>query len=377
MSDEKEMTALESSVGADGEQSSQKCNDDIIPDETADYNSFDEDFDEWTDFPDGTRLSTMTMDELYDTAFETRPPLIDGFLYPGTYLFAGAPKYGKSFLSLQIAYHVSTGKPLWDLETSQGTVLYLALEDTFQRLQKRSYRMFGTESTPDLHFAVLANKAGAGLNDQLQSFIDEHPKTRLIIIDTLQRIRADNLEKSTYAADYDVVVQLKEFVDRNRLCLLLVHHTRKQKAKDIYEEISGTQGLFGAADGAILFYKESRISDYAQVNVTGRDQPDQIIDIVRDDDTLTWSFVVVETDLWQEPSEPILEALSAWLHEYGREWTGTATELAALLDTDLKPNKLSTKLNVHADKLLKEYGIAYRNTRTHDGRRITLCLTEA
>ena len=40
------------------------------------------------------------------------PPIIDGFLYPGVYLFVGAPKVGKSFLMAQLAYHVSTGTAL-------------------------------------------------------------------------------------------------------------------------------------------------------------------------------------------------------------------------------------------------------------------------
>ena len=69
--------------------------------------------------------------------------MIDGLLYPGTYIFAGSPKLGKSFLMAQLAYHVSTGTPLWNYTTRKGTVLYLALEDDYRRLQERLYRMFG------------------------------------------------------------------------------------------------------------------------------------------------------------------------------------------------------------------------------------------
>lgn len=57
-------------------------------------------------------LPTMTMNQLYDTVFSPKRPVIDDLLYPGTYLFVGAPKVGKSFLMAQIAHHVSTGKPL-------------------------------------------------------------------------------------------------------------------------------------------------------------------------------------------------------------------------------------------------------------------------
>ena len=95
---------------------------------------------------DPAYLPTVTMAELYDTVYESKPPVIEGLLQNGTYIFAGAPKVGKSFLMAQLAYHVATGQKLWDLEVHQGTVLYLALEDGYERLQRRMYRMFGVRA---------------------------------------------------------------------------------------------------------------------------------------------------------------------------------------------------------------------------------------
>lgn len=134
-------------------------------------------------------LNTISMDELYENVYRSRPPIIEGLLYPGTYLFVGAPKLGKSFFMAQLAYHISMGTPLWEYPVRKGTVLYLALEDDYRRLQERSYRMFGTESTENLHFAVNANQLGRGLNEQLADFVRCHIDTRLIIIDTLQKVR--------------------------------------------------------------------------------------------------------------------------------------------------------------------------------------------
>ena len=56
---------------------------------------------------DPAYLHTVSMNDLYQNIYQSRPPVIDGLLYPGTYLFAGAPKVGKSFLMAQLAYHVS------------------------------------------------------------------------------------------------------------------------------------------------------------------------------------------------------------------------------------------------------------------------------
>ena len=134
-------------------------------------------------------LPTVSMNDLYEQVYPGRPPVVDGLLYAGTYLFVGAPKVGKSFLMAQLAYHVSMGLSLWGYEVRQGTVLYLALEDNHRRLQERLYRMFGVESTGNLFFAIGAKQLGGGLEEQLKGFVREHTDTRLIIIDTLQKIR--------------------------------------------------------------------------------------------------------------------------------------------------------------------------------------------
>ena len=169
---------------------------------------------------DPNYLPTITMNELYENVYKSRPPVIDGLLRTGTYLMAGAPKVGKSFLVGQIAYHVSTGKPLWGYNVRQGTVLYLALEDDYQRLQERMSRMFGVEGTDDFHFTVWAKPLSDGLPEQLDGFLQEHPDTRLVIIDTLQKVRESTGENYSYASDYDVIGKLKQFSDTKCVCLI-------------------------------------------------------------------------------------------------------------------------------------------------------------
>ena len=137
-------------------------------------------------------LHTITMEELYDTVYPPKAAVVDKLIYNGTYLFVGAPKIGKSFLMAQLGYHVSMGLPLWDYQVNQGTVLYLALEDDYSRIQKRLSRMFGMESTPNFHFATQSKALNEGLEEQLTHFVAEHPDTRLIMIDTLQKVREIN-----------------------------------------------------------------------------------------------------------------------------------------------------------------------------------------
>lgn len=320
---------------------------------------------------DSSYLPTISMPELYENVYDGKPSTIGGLLYAGTYLFVGAPKVGKSFFMLQLAYHVSTGLSLWDYPVRKGSVLYLALEDDYHRLQERLYRMFGTDCAPDLHFSVTAHQLGSGLNEQLQGFITEHKDTRLIIIDTLQKVREIGGESYSYGSDYDIITQLKQFADSYKICLLLVHHTRKQKADDTFDMISGTNGLLGAADGAFLLYKQKRTSNKAVLEVSGRDQQDQKINLVRNDEKLCWDFESAETELWKEPPDPLLEKTAEFLKNKA-EWSGTATELVKLLKADIKPNVITLKINVMAGRLLDEYGITYDGKSTHNGRSITL-----
>lgn len=378
MSMEKEMTAPAASVGADAEQSSQKNTINSIPENSSEFNDLAEDFRkmqrEMLLQMDPTYLKTVSMTELFDSVYVSKPPLIDGLLYPGTYLFVGAPKMGKSFLMAQLAYHISTGTPLWNFTVQKGTVLYLALEDDYKRLQARLYRMFGAEGNEDLFFSVSAGQLGNGLDEQLTRFIQEHPDTHLIIIDTLQKIREVGGDRYSYASDYEIITRLKSFADSYGICLLLVHHTRKQQADDKFDMISGTNGLMGAADGAFLLQKEKRTSNIATLEVSGRDQQDQRLYLIRNTETLAWDLERAETELWKAPPEPLIEEIAKVITVDNPKWMGSPSDLVDYLGAEMKANVLTLKLNVNAGRLFEEHGIRYENKRCHDGRKVKLTL---
>ena len=331
MENKKEMTASNVSVGADTEQSIQKCTEISINDNDENIKDFDESFREMQREMlrqmDPSYLKTVSMSALYDTDFETQTALIDGLLYQGTYLFVGFPKVGKSFMMAQLAYHISTGTPLWNYRVRNATVLYFALEDDYPRLQRRLYHMFGADGTDNLYFATESKTVNGGLEDQIRGFIQEHPDTGLIIIDTLQKVREMGGDNYSYANDYEIITRLKQFADKYGICILLVHHTRKQTADDKFNMISGTTGLLGAADGAFLLQKEKRTSNAATLEVSGRDQQDQKLYLNRNTETLLWELERTETELWKEPPEPLLEKIAQLLSSGSNEWTGTPTEL--------------------------------------------------
>ena len=320
-------------------------------------------------------LKTVSMTELYDTVYPPKTPIVEGILYAGTYLFAGAPKVGKSFFMAQLGYHVATGNPLWGNRVCRGTVLYLALEDVYARLQKRLSQMFGVESSDSFHFATQAKTLNEGLDYQLESFMKMHPDIRLIIIDTLQKIREVGGDRYSYASDYEIVTKLKKFSDKYNICLLVVHHTRKMESGDNFDMISGTNGLLGAADGAFIMQKKKRTDNTAVMDIVGRDQPDLEITLEFDRERCVWNLKKMETELWKSPPDPILEAVSKLVTNETPQWSGSPSELLEKIPTVKIPaNVLTRKLNVSAERLFNEYGIRYENKRNHNGRFVSLQL---
>ena len=177
------------------------------------------------------------------------------------------------------------------------------------------------------------------------------------MVDTLQKVREVVNDSYSYSSDYEVIGKLKQFADRYGVCVLIVHHTRKQPAGDSFEMISGTTGLLGCADGALLMQKEKRTDSRATLE---------------DQESLVWVLDHAENELWKQPPDPVLEAVAKIVSADNREWEGSPTELAQAIQTDMAVNRLTKHLNVNASRLLEEHQVRYENKTKHAGRRIRL-----
>ena len=319
-----------------------------------------------------TDLKTITLTTLYEMTFAPRTPVIEGLLYSGTYLFAGSPKIGKSFLMAQIGYHVAMGIPLWDYPVRKGDVLYLALEDDYSRLQRRLNQMFGVETVDGLHFAIQSRTLEDGLVEQMEGFIKKHPDTRLIIIDTFQKVREVGNESYSYSMDYQNIAALKGVSDAHNLSIVIVHHTRKMEASDQIDMVSGTTALVGAADGTLLLKKKQRTDTEAKLLIVGRDQEDQELTLEFNRERCIWMLTCAEKEPLQKPIEPIVRKIAEFMKGQTK-WSGTASELLELLpDPDMKANILTRKLNVNVSVLYNEFGILVARERSSFRREITL-----
>lgn len=313
----------------------------------------------------------MTAGELMDQQFLPKATLVDGLLTAGTYILAGTPKIGKSFLVTQLCWCVSEGAPFLGLQTHKSTVLYLALEDTPERLQGRLANMFGTDwAGSNFHLKFREDTCGSELMESLREFVFFNPDTRLIVIDTLQRVRENSGTAYSYAADYDEIKPFKDFTDINNVALLLVHHTRKNtESTNPLDQISGTNGLLGAADGGFVLHKNN---GQVFLDQTGRDLPSQRYVLQFDTAACLWKLIRCENEPFQEKPDPLLDIVDQII---STSWCGTATEFLELVrqidpETTFLPNTLTRHLNTLTKRLLQDKGIEYWNSRRSEQRQI-------
>ena len=183
---------------------------------------------------------TISAEELLSTPLPPVKWIIPDLLPAGLALFAGPSKAGKSWLTLWLCLQVAQGKPMWGREIEPHTVLYLSLEDTFNRLQKRLLQLVGSEEAPErLVMQTECSSIGQGLEEQLTSFLYQHPDTGLIVIDTLQKVRSNDQNNSMYASDYKEISALKALADKYnipdvRTVASLLGHAQASTTLDIY-----------------------------------------------------------------------------------------------------------------------------------------------
>ena len=270
------------------------------------------------------KLQTVNAETLLYEPLEKPSFVVDSLIPTGLSLFCGSQKIGKSWLMLKLCLCVSQGLPLWDMPTMEGDVLYLCLEDTFCRIQDRLFRLTD-EASGRLHFAVASCKLSDGLIVQLEDYLKDHPDSRLIVIDTLQKVRTASKDNA-YASDYGDISLIKDFADRHSLAVIVVHHIRKQNDSDVFNKVSGTTGLTGSADATFVLEKEKRASDTAKLYVTGRDTPYQEYTLRFRD--CRWELVERKTQeqLAKETIPDVLFRLVDFMRDK-EEWIGTATEL--------------------------------------------------
>jgi hypothetical protein len=226
--------------------------------------------------------------DLLQKSFPELKWTIDGVLPEGSCILAGAPKTGKSWLTLQIGVAASLGgRVLGDKRVTKTGVLYLALEDSERRLQRR-LNMLQALPSRDLRFVTSWPQGEKGLT-KLRDYLVVHDDVGLVIVDTLQRLRGVGTREDSYASDYDFAAKLHSICQELKVSVIANHHTRKAESDDPVHLVSGTQGLTGAVD-TVLVLRRARQAATAELFLTSRDIEEQEL-ALRFEDQLGWTIL--------------------------------------------------------------------------------------
>ena len=199
--------------------------------------------------------------------------IVPDILPEGVTFLAGKPKLGKSWMVLGLSLAVATGGVALDTNAvERGEVLHLALEDNRRRLQKRlGLLLTGRDAPEGLHLNLDWPRAGDGGVKALDAWLEEHPDCRLVVIDTLARFKPRAAGRRTqYDEDRDAVDPLGPVAAEHGVGILLVHHLRESESDDPLDMITGSVGLTGGVDGALVLKRRRGRAD-AFLHVDGRD----------------------------------------------------------------------------------------------------------
>lgn len=323
------------------------------------------------------KIQLIDAETLYYKPLEHPKMLIDGVLSDGLAIMAGDSKIGKSWMVLWMCLQISKGEPVWGLPTRKTDVVYLALEDREWRVQQRMQDL--TDTPPDnLHFGFSCGQLGAELESQIEDVLKDYPSTGLLFIDTLQMVRDNASAKvNAYAQDYKDLSSLKKIADNHGICIFVVHHTRKERdGGNIFNDMTGSTGIMGVADTGMILRKDDRFGDNATLCITGRDVEEKKLKMQMCG--VKWEITeeLSADDLRKERIPDFVFKVVDFLFEH-RQFEGTVTELlAAVGNTELKPNVASKYLTRFYSEVFAPMGITYEYRKTAAARTISLTLND-
>ena len=313
------------------------------------------------------KLELISSVEIMNAPMKKQRFIVDGMIYPGIHILSGDPKIGKSWMMLDMCLAVAKGEDSLGRKTERGQVVYMALEDTFISLQSRMYELTD-EPSENLFFTLLANSIGSGLEEDLQDCGKMFPELKMVVIDTLQKIR-NNID-TKYGADYRELSILKSIADQLGIAIVLVHHNRKAHDSNPNNLISGTNGIAGCADGLLVF---TRNGENAKLHISGRGAPSLELNLKRENA----KWILLDDAPKSEP-----DIFSFTIHDFMLEKnsvSGTASEICSMLkekfpEQEFNSNWLYRDLLQHDDEI-RSLGIDYGKTKSNGIRKIFIRYT--
>ncbi len=248
------------------------------------------------------KLGSFTAEQLQAMKFPPTSFLVEGIIpAEGLTLLCSKPKFGKSWLDYDICIGCTTNRfILGQIIPAQGDVLYLALEDSKRRLQRRMSKLLpaGTAWPKDLTLKTEWRHLHEGGLDDIRGWHADSKrngrKPILVVIDVLAKVRKPTGNKQLYEADYEALTGLTQLASELGLAVVVVHHTRKMASDDLMETISGSFGISGAADTILVLANKA---SGTVLDVRGRDVESRELAIEFSKESCRWRILGTATEV--------------------------------------------------------------------------------
>lgn len=197
----------------------------------------------------GTK-ALLSLSAFASQAARTAGYVVKGMLQRRSYAeIYGAPGEGKTFVALDLGYHVAAGKPWMGLKVHAGPVAYLAYEGTGGMVKRAQAlrQKYGDKDVPLYIISAAYNlreKTGRAELGATLAMLPTRPV--LIVIDTFARALMGGDENS--AQDVGAFNSaIAALIESTGVCALILHHSGKDKTKGA----RGSSALRGALDTEI------------------------------------------------------------------------------------------------------------------------------
>ena len=322
------------------------------------------------------KFITYTAGELMNMNFPEPVAVIPDLLLEGISILAAPSKMGKSWLALNLALAVASGTSFLGYETIKSGVLYFALEDAGKRLASRLKSILGDAPPPD--GLKLTTKCGVIDNEFFSTLdleIQKNNNLKLIIVDTLQKVRPVARGRSEYEEFYNFFSGISDYAQEKHLAILFIHHTRKNGAQnsDAYMDILGSTALQAATDSMFVMQGDRKDRKNIKFLATGRDISDLELVLDFDPERCIWVNLGGQEDIEKRKYQdnPIIKTITAELEKVYETSNGTKQELAITMQAlqklvqehtgkkvGEKPRQFSSQVK-KLDEYLKTIGIEH------------------
>lgn len=275
--------------------------------------------------------SIRSLADLQRMTFSDIKFVIPGVIPTGNMLLAARPKMRKTWMALQMGIAVTTGGRFLEWNCNQGEVLFLGLEDNERRLRSRIRtlqtfnmappdlsgfrywtggmsedargRLYVSDPQEAAETLAMFPRGEAGV-DALEQYLEQFPKTTMIVIDTFQHFKGHSTNRDVYARDYEAMMPVTKLAARKQVLIMCVTHEKKGLANtesaDFLEDVTGSAGNTGGSDGVISIKGRRGVQDENEsrkLYISGRDVPhDYELDMTFDAERGGW-FTAARQDV--------------------------------------------------------------------------------